>query len=722
VNPIHTYSHFPNGEDEPRVPTSITGGVFYTGNDFPTTYQGKYFFADYQHEFIKVLDPATNAVSNFFTDPGGEGLLEVLDMDVAPDGQLWTLSLDGTIHRYRYVGSGNRAPVARASANVTSGTTPLVVNFSGAASTDPDGDSLTYTWDFGDGTTGSGRNVTKTYATAGTFAAKLTVSDGRGASAVSEAITIIPGSTAPLGTITAPVVGQTFRAGMRISFSGTATDPEDGVLPASAYEWKVVFHHADHFHPFINSIPGVTSGSFVIPRVGEQAPDQWYRVHLTVTDSHGVQHTSFTDVLPQLTTIQLATNVPGVNVTLDGSPQEAPGEVQGVEGMLRTLGVTPVQTVGSKTYRFTGWSDGGAETHDIVIPRNFTTYVANFAQIGGPVDAIVPARADAFVRDGAAADLNFGLDTAMVVKRSSNTGNTREGHVKFDITGVPVGAGQRVKLRMWAQLSDGVNNNLQVGVYPVADATWGERWITWNTRPASGSSALATQTISGTGLRMYEWDVTDYVAAEKAAGRDGIAFALKRANTSATQVWLYSGEAAAYGPSLVIEPPTTTIATETAAYVRGGSFADVNFGNDPELLTKISADQNLNRVSYLKFDISAVPATVTSAGLRLFGALDSFDAAGVPVGVYSSTNHDWSESGLRYNNGPRPGAAPLATVTVAGTTTRWYEWDLTAFIQAEKAAGRNTVTLAIITTAVSDPFVTFNSDDAGSNVPRLVVT
>ena len=54
-----------------------------------------------------------------------------------------------------------------------------------------------------------------------------------------------------------------------INYAGTATDPEDGTLPASAFTWRVDFHHDAHSHPFIPATTGVTSGSFTIPTTGE---------------------------------------------------------------------------------------------------------------------------------------------------------------------------------------------------------------------------------------------------------------------------------------------------------------------------------------------------------------------------------------------------------------------------------------------------------------------
>ncbi|MGH7645990.1 MAG: PKD domain-containing protein [Gemmatimonadales bacterium] len=88
---------------------------------------------------------------------------------------------------------GNGAPLAVAQANPTSGTAPLAVAFAGTGSSDPDGDPLTYAWDFGDGTRGSGATVSHTYQSAGTYVATLMVADGRGASDdVSVVITVGP--------------------------------------------------------------------------------------------------------------------------------------------------------------------------------------------------------------------------------------------------------------------------------------------------------------------------------------------------------------------------------------------------------------------------------------------------------------------------------------------------------------------------------------------------
>ena len=87
-----------------------------------------------------------------------------------------------------YDGPANKLPTASASANVTSGAAPLSVNFSGSGS-DTDGTITGYAWTFGDGGTSNQQNPSHTYNNAGTFTARLTVTDDDGATG-SDTITI----------------------------------------------------------------------------------------------------------------------------------------------------------------------------------------------------------------------------------------------------------------------------------------------------------------------------------------------------------------------------------------------------------------------------------------------------------------------------------------------------------------------------------------------------
>lgn len=78
--------------------------------------------------------------------------------------------------------TANRAPIAKI-ADYQPRTTAVAggtrVGF-GATASDPDGDRLTFSWDFGDGTTDSGEALFHVFYASGTFEVKLTVTDGRG--------------------------------------------------------------------------------------------------------------------------------------------------------------------------------------------------------------------------------------------------------------------------------------------------------------------------------------------------------------------------------------------------------------------------------------------------------------------------------------------------------------------------------------------------------------
>jgi PKD repeat protein len=80
------------------------------------------------------------------------------------------------------VATGNQAPMAVMAAAPTSGLAPVTVSFDGSSSSDADGTIVSFAWNFGDGTTGSGMTASHTYPTAGTYTARLTVTDNQTAS------------------------------------------------------------------------------------------------------------------------------------------------------------------------------------------------------------------------------------------------------------------------------------------------------------------------------------------------------------------------------------------------------------------------------------------------------------------------------------------------------------------------------------------------------------
>jgi uncharacterized delta-60 repeat protein len=93
-------------------------------------------------------------------------------------------------------GSVNQAPIAVLSADELSGNAPLTVNFSSAGSSDPDGNIVSYFWDFGDQTTSTEANPSHIYSNAGSYTAVLKVFDNGGASAQDSAMIVVSDDSA----------------------------------------------------------------------------------------------------------------------------------------------------------------------------------------------------------------------------------------------------------------------------------------------------------------------------------------------------------------------------------------------------------------------------------------------------------------------------------------------------------------------------------------------
>ena len=133
---------------------AVIGGAFYTASLYPQAYQGAYFYGDYAHDMLRTLrvDAQDALVPGSVTDFAAD-LDGVVDIEMGPDGLIYYVAITANeVRRIRYT-TGNTPPVAVASANPASGLAPVPVQFSSSGSNDPDGDPITFDWDFGDGST-----------------------------------------------------------------------------------------------------------------------------------------------------------------------------------------------------------------------------------------------------------------------------------------------------------------------------------------------------------------------------------------------------------------------------------------------------------------------------------------------------------------------------------------------------------------------------------------
>jgi len=391
TKPYFAYRHdqptAPNDGCSPpdtKVSTSISGISFYDGGSYPASYNGALFFGDYSRNCIWFLPPGVGGLP----DAGTPQLFErpasyPVQLVTGPGGDLFYVDTGlGEIHRIQFFG-GNAPPVAVAAADVTSGPVPLTVNFDGTGSSDADQDALTYSWDLdGDGTFGDSHAArpTWTYSAAGSVKVKLRVTDTHGASDV-DSIQITPGDRPPVPTILTPSASLHWKTGDLISFTGKATDPEQGTLPAADLSWNIVLHHCPavdscHTHP-VGTVDGSAAGSV-------QAPDHEYlsylELQLTATDASGLSATTSLRLDPQTVDLSFLGTPEGAALSADDTTAATPYSQTFIVGSTVSMTAPPTQRVNGVKYTFDGWSDAGPYARTFAAPATAKSYMANYYQ------------------------------------------------------------------------------------------------------------------------------------------------------------------------------------------------------------------------------------------------------------------------------------------------------------------------------------------------------
>ena len=173
-----------------------------------------------------------------------------------------------------------------AHATPATGASPLTVQLSADESVDPDGDPVTYAWDFEDDGIDDAhtRTATHVYTTRGLYTARLTVTDSDAESHDTVAISVDP----PVAAIGAPADGALFRHGSPVPLRGSAHDATGAELTGGALRWRIVLHHGHHIHLVADQLPGAEQR---FTPAGDHDADSYYEIEFTATDSEGQQDT-----------------------------------------------------------------------------------------------------------------------------------------------------------------------------------------------------------------------------------------------------------------------------------------------------------------------------------------------------------------------------------------------------------------------------------------------
>jgi PKD domain len=268
------------------------------------------------------------------------------------------------VRRIRYIGGANDAPTAVIKVSKTVYAVNETIPFNGTASTDPDGDKLTFLWNFGDGRTSNIANPILSYKLKGTYEIKLTVTDTSGlASSVFQ--TILIGTPPTVSVVSPNAAGSIFQVGQIFRLKGIAKDSSGNALLDNQLTWVVRIRHLNHFHPFF---PARNGNNFDLPPAPQPedfiaANTSFLVVDLTATDSNGLSTTVRRRISPVKVKIDINTNPQGLSVLVGDFNVVAPATV--IAWQNQTL---KLEAVDQGANVFASWNIGGPRVRTIKVP------------------------------------------------------------------------------------------------------------------------------------------------------------------------------------------------------------------------------------------------------------------------------------------------------------------------------------------------------------------
>ena len=289
--------------------------------------------------------------------------------------------------RHRLLGT----PVAAFTATPLDGRAPLAVDFDASASTDDDGTIAAYAWDFGDGSSGTGKTASHTYTSSGTFTAKLEVTDDDGGSATTtREITVRAPNRAPApfddnlpvtGAGVVDVIDNDFDPDEDRLTLVSAADPPHGTADCAAigscrYVPDDGYTGSDSFAYTVRDPDGLEGSAMVLVEV--TAPPA-----LRTVLARGDRASTRQD---EAVTVEVLANDDGEDLELTGTPEAQHGEVScEPDGSCR---YEPDEGfAGSDGFRYTAADgDGHSDEADvrIVVAAAGTGYALSLGKPGPP--------------------------------------------------------------------------------------------------------------------------------------------------------------------------------------------------------------------------------------------------------------------------------------------------------------------------------------------------
>jgi hypothetical protein len=124
------------------------------------------------------------------------------------------------------------------------------------------------------------------------------------------------------------------------------------------------------------NFPGVASGIFTAP---DHEYPSYLELKLTATDSGRLTDTKSVRLDPRAVELSFQSDPAGLKLVVGGTESTTPFSRTVIVGSKNSVSAPSPQVLEGTTYNFASWSDGGAQSHDLVSPEGATTYTARYA-------------------------------------------------------------------------------------------------------------------------------------------------------------------------------------------------------------------------------------------------------------------------------------------------------------------------------------------------------
>jgi len=325
--PVFYYERSNNSDPSFNNCSSVTGGAFTKGNNFPANYTNHYFFGDYTCGKIWSADSNNPQSASLFAQNVGAPV----HIAFGNDGALYYSDISsGSIKRIKYIYTNTPTPAPTQSNQPTSSPSPTPT-----ASPSP----------------------------------SPTSSPSPSAS-----------NTPPTLTITSPANNTKALPDDSILAEATVSDAEDQTISGNNIQWNVVRHHGtSHTHPWYQGTGSSISFPMPAPEDLETAANSHLEAIATIQDSQGATSTQSVNIYFETVDITFQTQPAGLKLVLNNLQYTAPTTIPAVKDQSFSVSA-PAQEFNGKTYTFVSWSDNQPAEHNYIAPQTSTTLTATFSE------------------------------------------------------------------------------------------------------------------------------------------------------------------------------------------------------------------------------------------------------------------------------------------------------------------------------------------------------